>query len=472
VVVLHTDTEGPSHGLNLELRTWTTIGPGQTWASADYVLAATDGDWHSAAARYRAWFDTQIPLTFAGGALRDTVAVYLPFLKTADGRVRYRYADLPAAFDRAAARGVDQLMPYGWMAGGFDTTYPEFFPDLELGGPVAMARAHQAVHERGGRVVTYLNARIFNRRSTYFEALGKDWSAKQADGTPWTERYGAESFAVMCPGVEGWRTLLADLAETMATAYGTDVVYYDQLAAMAVPCHDPAHGHDTTASRNQQYAELLRQAAAQCPDTAFSIEQATDLFAPHVLFQGTLGVWLAGTRFNFPELYKFTFPEVLGLSFVFYTQQPADAAMAPFPLLSRDEAAQWLCRDILTGAVFGVLDQNFEDHPWWDEAVAWLALRRAANPWIGHGVFRDDADVLAGPADMAVKTFRREDTTLVGVHNPGLSAGGLVAVRGGPGDVTRLHADGSTAAVPAKWDDGQVTFEAPAELLSMTIVPT
>ncbi|HZQ26773.1 MAG TPA: DUF6259 domain-containing protein [Acidimicrobiales bacterium] len=489
VTVLHADTAGPGAGaMNLELRKWVTVGPGSSWTSAEYVVAATGSDWHAAAARYRAWFDTQVPLSFHGGALRDTVGVYLPFMKVADGRVAYRYDDLPALYERAAAAGLDQLMPYGWMAGGFDTTYPEFFPDIELGGPMAMARAHDGVHARGGRVVTYLNSRIFNRRVSCFDRVGAPWAAKAHDGTAWSERYGAESFAVMCPGAPGWAALLADLAENMVRAYGTDVVYFDQLAAMAVPCHDPAHGHDQTGLRNQQYAAVLAGAAAACrsanPEVAFSIEQASDLFAPHVLFQGTLGVWLAGTRFNFPELYKFTFPEVLGLSFVFFTQRLPGSLFSPFPLLSRDEAEAWLCRDILSGAVFGTLDENFADQPWWDEAVGLLALRRAATPWIGHGVFRDDVDVVNAPEGMEVKTYSLDGDVLVGVSNPSLVPGARVAVRAPAANAGfRLHADGSRTAVPVAAGEGAgegagkgagkgavVEFEVPAERLSMTVL--
>lgn len=476
VTVLHADTEGPAAGsMNFELRTWVTVGPGQSWTSGEYVAAVTGSDWHAAASRYRAWFDTHVPLSFHGGALRETVGIYLPFMKVADGRVRYRYEDLPGLYEQAAAAGLDQLMPYGWMAGGFDTTYPEFFPDVELGGPMAMARAHDEIHARGGRVVTYLNARIFNRRIACFDRVGAPWAAKAHDGSPWTERYGAESFAVMCPGASGWAALVADLAESVVRHYGTDVVYFDQVAAMAAPCHDPDHGHAHTGLRNQQYAALLADAAAACravhPDVAFSIEQASDLFAPHVLFQGTLGVWLAGTRFAFPELYKFTFPEVIGLSFVFFTQHLPDSLFSPFPLLSRDEAARWLCRDILTGAAFGTLDQNYADQPWWDEAVSLLALRRAATPWIGHGVFRDDVDVVRAPDGMTVKTFTRGDEVLVGVHNPGLVPGARAEVRA-PGAAAgfRLAADGTRNGIAVSVSEDAVGFEVPADLLSMTVV--
>ncbi|MGQ0434995.1 MAG: DUF6259 domain-containing protein, partial [Microthrixaceae bacterium] len=477
VTVLHADTEGPrAAAMNLELRTWVTVRPGAAWTSADFVVAATNGDWHWGAARYRAWFDEVVPLTFHGGARRETAAIYLPFMKMADGRVACRYDDLPALFERAAAAGVDQLMPYGWMTGGFDTRYPEFFPDLELGGPMAMARAHEAVHAAGGRLVTYLNSRIFNRRSVYFDRLGMPWAAKQRNGAPWTERYGAESFGVMCPGAEGWRRLLADLAESVVRAYGTDVVYYDQLSAMAVPCHDESHGHAGIGDRNRQYVCLLEQAAAACrradPDVAFSIEQASDLYAPWALFQGTLGVWLAGTRFAFPELYKFTFPEVIGLSFVFYTRALPGALFEPFPVLTPSDATYWLCRDILTGAALGILDQNLADDDWWQEL---LALRKAAAPWMGQGAFRDDVDVLSSPPQTMVKTFQCDGAVLVGVYNPTTVSGAHVEVRcdtGVDASAFRLLPDGSGEVVPVTVDDGRLLLEVPGDLLSMTVVET
>lgn len=482
VTVLHADTEGPDSGaMNLELRKWVTVKPGQTWASAPFVVASYDGDWHWAAQRYRRWFDTEVPLSHHGGPLRESVGAYLPFLKAADGRVQYTFRDLPGLYDKAAAAGLDQLMPYGWMSGGFDTSYPEFYPDLELGGPMEMAKAHNQVRRRGGRVVSYLNSRIFNRRSIHFDKLGREWAAKDLDGNAWTERYGQESFAVMCPGAPGWTALLTDFAESLVRMYGTRVVYFDQLSAMAVPCHDDSHGHQETGLRNQQYARLLETASAACrqvdPEVAFSIEQASDIYAPYALFQGTIGLWLAGSRFNFPEMFKYTFPEVIGISFVFYTRQLPGALFAPLPELPRDEAAYWLCREILTGAIFGVLDQNFADQPWWDEAQGLLGLRRVAAPWMGHGVFRDDVDVVTASAGLDAKTFALDGETtksvLIGVHNPELADGRHVEIRWKAATdpiAFRLAADGSKTPLELAVGATSVTFEASPELLSMTVI--
>ena len=486
VTVLHADTRGPSAGvMNFEFRKWVTVRPGQTWSSAPAVVAAHHADWHWAADQYRSWFNTRMQVTFHGGAWRERVGGWLTFIKNAQGRVKFRFPDLPQMWSTVQQAGMDLLIPYGWSTGGFDTFNPEFYPDLELGGPVAMSRAHLQVRNAGGHVMSYLNGRIFNMHSTYFRNMGSEWAVRNPNGSFVVEKYepgSPESFVAVCPGNPGWRNLLSDLGEMLANQYHSDLIYYDQIAsARPLPCYSASHDHDQIGLWNQRYISLLHQASNAIrkanPDAALMMEGTADLYSPYVLFQSYLGPLYAGTRFNFPELYKYTFPEVIQASLLLHTRDLPDPMYPGFTGVPRDVASRWLCREILVGNFLAFLDQILADHPWWEEAQQLIALKKAAGPWMARGVFRDTVDLVSAIPPVEAKTFRLDDrkrrSTLIAMFNEErnkgrritVECGSLSAVRG-----FRLDTKGGRTSIPVSFQSGRATLEVPSDVLSMVVI--
>ena len=47
-----------------------------------------------------------------------------------------------------------------WNRTGFDSYYPEYYPDMELGTALDFRRGIDALNERGGFATLYVNARI------------------------------------------------------------------------------------------------------------------------------------------------------------------------------------------------------------------------------------------------------------------------------------------------------------------------
>lgn len=486
VTVLHADTQGSTVGtMNLEFKKWITVPPGQDRTFPPIIVAAHAGDWHWAADAYRSWFNTRMTLTADGGSWREQIGGWLVFMKNAYGRMALQFHDLPEVWAKEKKLGMDLLIPYGWSRGGFDSYDPEYHPDLDLGGPLEMSRAYHKIKVGGGEVMTYLNARIFNLRSDYFGTLGEDWAVRNPDGSKVVEQYkpgSPESFAVMCPGSQGWRNLLADFGWIAATQYDSHLIYYDQVAAAPpLACYSTRHGHDQTGLWNREYATLLHDAyqvgRSTDPHIAFMIEGAGDLYAPYALFQGYFDPLYAGTRFAFPELFKYTFPEVIQATFVVNTRNSPDTLFHDIPIVPHDAAILSICRDIMVGKLFVFMDPVLGDRAWWDEVSKLLALRKAAAPWIGQGIFRDTIDVTEAQPPLEVKTFRLDHgnsrSTLVGVlnqtHVPGrkimIQCGSLSEI-----EAFRLEEDGSRSPVSFEVANGHVVFEAPTKLLSMTIV--
>jgi Domain of unknown function (DUF6259) len=486
VTVLHADTEGCAAGtMNLEVRKWITVRPGQDRIFPPMIVAAHGGDWHWAADAYRSWFNTQITLTFDGGSWREKIGGWLVFMKNGYGHVALQFRDLPEVWASEKKLGMDLLIPYGWSRGGFDGYDPEYYPDLDLGGPLEMSRAYHEIKGAGGEIETYLNARIFNLNSIYFKTLGEDWAVRSPDGAKVVEQYkpgSPESFAVMCPSSQGWRDLLADFGRISATQYYSHLIYYDQVAAAPpLACYSTRHGHDQIGLWNREYATLLHDAyeedRAVDPHIAFMIEGAADLYAPYAFLQGHFDPLYAGTRFAFPELYKYTFPEVIQVTFMVNTRNSPDTLYPNIPVLPHDAAILSICRDIMVGKIFVFMDPVRGDSAWWKEVHKLLALRKAAAPWMGQGVFEDTTDVAGAQPPLEVKTFRLDHgnsrSTMVEVLNQTHASGRQITLKGrsiSKVEAFRLQGDGSRSPVSFEIKNGDIVIEAPTEMLSMTIV--
>jgi hypothetical protein len=208
------------------------------------------------------------------------------------------------------------------------------------------------------------------------------------------------------------------------------------------------------------------------------IEGTADVYAPYALFQGYFCPRYAGTRFAFPELFKYTFPEVIQVNFFPNPRNSPNTIYPGISTLPHDVAIYWLARDILVGKLFAFMDPATEDRGWWGEVAKLLAVRRAAAAWIGHGIFRDTLDVSYADTPLEVKTYRWQQgdncSTLVAILNPDKRDGARIAIRCDldPSGFRafRLHPGGSQERIPVIVKDGRATFTCNTDLLSMIVI--
>ncbi|MDQ1713094.1 MAG: hypothetical protein QOE45_2544 [Frankiaceae bacterium] len=466
---------GPD-GLELSLRLPCDVVAGHSWQSPPLVVAGHDDGWHGAAGRYRAWWDTAFPPPVGAGVWGARSGLQITFLKTGDGRIQHRFADLPALLDELRPLGLDTLSPYGWSQGGFDSSNPDFYPDLDLGGPVAMAASYAAIRERGGEIMGYLNGRLFSDRSTY-SALRARCAAKAADGSVNHEAYGGSEFTTCCPGSPDWREVIGGFAEMLTGDYGVRVVFLDQLAAApSLACHDGSHLHEGPHRWNAANAALARDVLARIrardADAALAVEGVSDVLVPYVLVQSYVSLYAVGHDMKFPELFAFTFPEVIQADTVPYTREPESSMYDALGTMPIELARHWVCRSVATGMWLGVMDQTRADAAWWPEVRGLLALRHAAAPWLAAGSYRDTVDVVAAPPGVAVTTTRPDrpgNGTLCVAHGP---HDGRVALRWPhpTASARALCGDGGSVPVDVVVADGAVAFDLPEGLLRAVVV--
>src|SRR5581483_3725122 len=490
VTILEVATEGPAGPaggtLDIVVRHWVDIAAGATWTSPPVFVAAHAPDWRQGADIYRRWFDSAVPGPAPdAGVWWERSLIWMTMMKTADGRVRHHFADLPSVARAAAADGAHVVAPFGWSMGGFDSRNPEFFPDLELGGPTAMRDAFAQVRgETGVAIMSYLNARLFSLDVPDFATLGRSWAALPDGQTLDTEEYGGRKFAVMCADCAAWTDLQAGFGESLVGGHGTSLVYFDQVAAgRPVRCGNPAHAH-AHGSWNQAYRAFLGEARARAAahdgGVALSIEGAADLYGAHAIIQSDPGLLFKGRRFHFPELFRYTFPEIILADLVYF---PASTSLYEgVPTVAVDQARASLYRALLNGCVLGALDPDPDD-PWWQEARDLLQLRGAAGAWLARCRFRHTLGLeLDGPAEG--RLFVGEDgdegrpTAVVALANPSLVADARATLVGeGWRDCVarRVCADGSTEDIgplePVTGGSASGSaFTVPAAALSYVVV--
>ncbi len=300
------------------------IPPGHKWVSPDILWQDLRGDWHVAARRYRAWYDSwaktpQISSEVRKDPVMGGIVVLARPVK--DPNLNDVTKDMETGTYAAALEKARQLHEagfegahlVGWFGQGHDSTYPDYYPTARMGGGKGLVALVDGMHAMHMLATFYLNARLGNVTDpTYLAHPG--WAVELADGQHVTETYG-ETFNVLCPAAKGFQTDIIDTVKRIAMDYHGDGVQLDQVgAAQSFLCFDRAHGHSTPATAwAQGYTEMLtgvRSAARKIdPDFWDWIEGAWEGAGQYVdLSQG--GFWQAmPDAIYFPQMYRYTIPQ-------------------------------------------------------------------------------------------------------------------------------------------------------------------
>ncbi len=225
----------------------------ETFFAGEVVWQRLDGDWYSAASRYRDWvrrFASWYPKMGPEGRVSEPLWMKRLCVW---GRV---FGEASAAVPQAVKFRETLGIPVGihwyhWHEIPFDNDYPHYLP-----AKAGFAEGVKEMQKNGCRVVPYLNGRLWDTRDREnedfeFSAVGLAGAAKKNDGTPFLETYQSREkdgskvvLAVMCPGSNVWKKTLAETSCRLINEYGLDGVYLDQIACAApVLCEDPTHGH-------------------------------------------------------------------------------------------------------------------------------------------------------------------------------------------------------------------------------------
>jgi hypothetical protein len=299
------------------------------WRSPRSVVRLHRGDWHDDARTYRRWADaswwSETPRPRWVDQMHGWQRI---IMKHQYGEVFYRYRDLVDVFEAGKPYGITSLLVFGWFRGGHDNGYPDYQADDELGGEEALRKAIAEIQRRGGRVMLYANGHLIDVDTEYYRTIGKRICLKTSQGSEYREAYkfagdgtylrmfGAREFVAGCQSTPEWRQRLIDIGRTMAS-FGADGLFFDQMGGH-VPylCFDASHPHAGPAlaqgpGKNANLAAMRKALIAGHAERAFGTELVSDCLDRHVDFVHTATFGAAPSADSVPEVFRYTFPEIL-----------------------------------------------------------------------------------------------------------------------------------------------------------------
>lgn len=287
---------------------------GRDFTVPDIILSLYQGSWHYASKYYRAWHDRNFKLPEISQWTKENAGLMLTILKQQNGSVNWNYKDMDHLCDIAEKLNIKLIGLWGRGVGGHDRLYPNYTPDNLLGGREELKKAIDRAHQRGFKVVVYSNGTIMDASTDFYTYNGIqtlllnerkqpniEYYLKHRNTTPVIQ-------AMACPGSSLWRKTITDLALD-AKSLGVDAFYIDQVGVRGpLMCYSERHDHATpqeayTKYRVQMMREVRNKMKAIDPEFSIITEGSIDELLTDIDVFHALGPT------NFPEMFRYTFPE-------------------------------------------------------------------------------------------------------------------------------------------------------------------
>lgn len=210
----------------------------------EVVLGSIQGDWVTAAERYRSWATNQVWARESRLARGLVPRWVLDTGLWVWNRGRSDQVLEPAMALRKQLKMPVSVFWHWWHGCSYDSGFPEYLPPRE--GEDSFKRAVAQARKRSIRPLVYMNQRLWGMTTKSWTDEGAErWAVKGVDGRVHPEVYNTFTkapCASMCMGTEFWRTKYAGLAVEAVDSLGVSGIYMDQ-ACTSLACYDGTHLH-------------------------------------------------------------------------------------------------------------------------------------------------------------------------------------------------------------------------------------
>jgi len=290
------------------------------WSTPPNGIAHLRGDWHVGADLYRSHMSSVFRPPRRNPWLQENFHGWMQVGLKSEGKPpAYRFTDIPALYSRAASVGISVIHVYGWAGRAFDTMYPDYDINPELGDAEELRDALDQVKAMGGRVQLYTNGRLVDPDSRFFKTIGSDCIIIGEDGNPPTEQYGTSVvFYIACPSCAEYQSYFQEQLRRIVEDFRAHAVQIDQVSCNhSYLCYSTKHGHSKPSNNwlpgiEKFLTELRAMYTEINPEFWVWVEGMNERFGQYYdINQGQYSAppWNIGD--SFPEQFKYTYPEYL-----------------------------------------------------------------------------------------------------------------------------------------------------------------
>lgn len=428
-LITKTGGEAPAY-LSMGFRIHKRIQHQEAWKSGEFTIHLSNSTWHAGARRYWNYLFPHLPRSNTPAFLRSQAALNQCYNFKRGEEIQNRFSRIPEMWEAGMRHGINHMFIASWNRTGFDSFYPEYYPDMELGTAMEFKRGIEEVNARGGFVTLYVNARLSDISSDFHKHFLNRMRIERIDGSPVVESYGPHEFTLNCPSDRQWQRMLVDICDFAAHAYGVKGIYLDQLAsAEPYACYNTGHTHEDIGEFNTGYvailSELLTRLRKRDENAYLMTENCGDIYGPYVW--GNL-TWNGAAYDEFFNLFRYTFPEFVQVNMCNERTWEKDAAKRE--QLFYDD----IQRCVLMGNILWIgITSHFRPESDSQARLAYVliaaAFRKQIARQVTDGVYMDDEYVKEIDPPLQASSFRVSDTEALLLVGDSRQAGGQVCFR-------------------------------------------
>lgn len=402
--------------MNLSFRKHYDFSKGETYESGEYVIAISQKDWHYAKDIYRNYIEKSLHFHNYPKYLDKEWGLNQCYNFKRNGEIENKFENIPNLFNIGKKLGLNHMFMASWNRNGFDSNYPEYYPDLELGSAMDFVRGIDYIKDNGGIPTLYINARIFDKKDDYYKSLGKSMATIDRNGNEYVENYEPNSFTISCPSDENWKNRLIDTAEFCVKGYETTGVYLDQLgSAEPFPCYNEKHTHKHIGEFNigqLEVLEKLHNRLIENNSNSFILtENIGDIYSSYTFANLT---WNGAFFDEYYNVIKYIFPEFIQINMVNPRRYVHDVN------LQNEVFYKDLERAMLLGSIFWYAPTRKREEyqkPMINFMEKALKFRCFIQPYIAKSTYKDDIYVKNKPSSINVSIFENSNEYLILIGN-------------------------------------------------------
>ncbi len=408
------------HYLSLGFRIHKMIRFGEEWESGAFTVCLSHRDWHAGAQRYRAWIDPYLAHHENPAYLKNQAALNQCYNFKRCEAIQNRFEDIPRMWEEGNQRGINHMFIASWNRTGFDSFYPEYYPDMELGTALDFRRGIDYLNARGGFATLYVNARLSDMFSDFHKRFLSAMQIENHNGEALTETYGPHSFTLNCPSDAQWQHMLVDICDFAMESYHLKGIYLDQLAsAEPFACYHEGHTHQDIGEFNRGYLKILSELRDRMrrrdPDSYLMTENCGDIYSAFIW--GNL-TWNGADYDEFYNMFRYTFPEFVQVNMCNDRSWAANDEERERFFYSDIERCLLMGNILWIGITARYLNKpELKEH--FDYLMMATAFRKAIAQQVSDGTYLDDEYITAMDASLHASCFRvssEETLLLVGDH--------------------------------------------------------